>query len=128
MMIANWHIPVRAWLPWALGYSDLYPYPFPFEFQLRWFLMTYIFLFFFLFFSFLFFSFLFFSFLFFPFLSFPFLSFSFFNVYLFFERQSTSRGGAKRKGDTESEAGSRLGAISTGPYTGLELTDRGIMT
>ena len=33
----------------------------------------------------------------------------FFNVYLFLrERQSVSRGGAEREGDTESEAGSRL--------------------
>ena len=35
----------------------------------------------------------------------------FFNVYLFLrdtERQSMSRGGAEREGDTESEAGSRL--------------------
>ena len=33
----------------------------------------------------------------------------FFNVYLFLkERESVSGGGAKREGDTESEAGSRL--------------------
>ena len=32
----------------------------------------------------------------------------FFNVYLFFERQSRSRGGAQREGDTESKAGSRF--------------------
>ena len=35
----------------------------------------------------------------------------FFNVYLFLrdrEKQSTSRGGADREGDTESETGSRL--------------------
>ena len=42
-----------------------------------------------------------------------FLSFFFFNVYLFTfetqgERQSMSGGGAERKGDAESEAGSRL--------------------
>ena len=37
------------------------------------------------------------------------LLFLFFNVYLFLrERQSTSRGGAEREGDTESEAGSSL--------------------
>ena len=37
--------------------------------------------------------------------------FFFFNVYSFLkdrERQSTSRGGVEREGDTESEAGSRL--------------------
>ena len=37
------------------------------------------------------------------------------------ERQSVSRGGAEREGDTESEAGSRLRAVSTEPDTGLEL-------
>ena len=37
-------------------------------------------------------------------------------------------GGAEREGDTETEAGSRLRAISTEPDTGLELTDREIMT
>lgn len=26
-MIAKWHIPVTAWLPWALSYSVLYPIP-----------------------------------------------------------------------------------------------------
>ena len=39
-----------------------------------------------------------------------------------------SMGGAEREGDTESEAGSRLQAISTKSDTGLELTDREIMT
>ena len=39
-----------------------------------------------------------------------------------------SRGGAEREGDTESEAGSRLRAVSTEPDAGLELTDREIMT
>ena len=39
-----------------------------------------------------------------------------------------NRGGAEREGDTESEAGSRLWAISTEPDEGLELTNRGIMT
>ena len=39
-----------------------------------------------------------------------------------------NRGGAEREGDTESEAGSRLRAVSTEPDTGLESTDRGIMT
>ena len=37
-------------------------------------------------------------------------------------------GGAGREGDTESEAGSRLRAVSTGPNAGLELTDREIVT
>ena len=54
----------------------------------------------------------------------------FFYVYLFFERESTSRGGAEREGegDTESEAGSRLRAISPEPDAGLELTDCKIVT
>ena len=37
-------------------------------------------------------------------------------------------GGAEREGDTESEAGSRLRAISPEPDTGLEPTDREIVT
>ena len=44
------------------------------------------------------------------------------------ERQSVSRGGAEKEGDTESEAGSRLRAVSTEPDAGLELTDLEIMT
>ena len=36
--------------------------------------------------------------------------------------------GAEREGDTESEAGSRLWAVSTEPDAGLKLTDREIMT
>ena len=45
------------------------------------------------------------------------------------ERQSTSRGwGREREGDTESEAGSRLWAVSTEPNAGLELTNREVMT
>ena len=39
-----------------------------------------------------------------------------------------SRGGEEKEGDTESEAGSRLRAVGTEPDTGLELTDREIMT
>ena len=39
-----------------------------------------------------------------------------------------SRGGARREGDTESEAGSRFWAVSTEPDVGLELTDWEIMT
>ena len=36
--------------------------------------------------------------------------------------QSVSKGGAERKGDTGSEAASRLLAVSTEPNSGLELT------
>ena len=36
--------------------------------------------------------------------------------------------GAGREGDTESEAGSRLRAVSTEPDAGLELTSREILT
>ena len=39
-----------------------------------------------------------------------------------------NRGGSEREGDTESEAGSRLRAVSPEPDAGLELTDRKIMT
>ena len=55
----------------------------------------------------------------------------FFNVCLFLresERQSMSGGGAEREGDTESEAGSRLWAVSTEPDAGLEPTNCEIMT
>ena len=44
------------------------------------------------------------------------------------ERRSVSRGGAEREGDTESEIGSRLRAVSTEPDAGLKLTNRKIMT
>ena len=37
-------------------------------------------------------------------------------------------GEGQREGDTESETGSRLWAVSTEPDVGLELTDREIMT
>ena len=37
-------------------------------------------------------------------------------------------GGAKREGDTELEAGSRLRAVRTEPDMGLELTNHEIMT
>ena len=37
-------------------------------------------------------------------------------------------GGAEREGDTESEPGSRLSAISPEHDAGLELTDREIVT
>ena len=39
-----------------------------------------------------------------------------------------SRGGAEREGDTESEAGSRLWAVSTELDVGLELMSCEIMT
>ena len=41
---------------------------------------------------------------------------------------SVNRGGTEREGDTESEAGSRLQAVSTEPKAGLELVNREIMT
>ena len=44
------------------------------------------------------------------------------------ERESMSRGGAEREGDTEPKAGPRLRAIGTEPDAGLELTDCEIMT
>ena len=44
------------------------------------------------------------------------------------ERQSVSGGGAEREGDTESEAGSRLWAVSIEPDVGLEPTNCEIMT
>ena len=39
-----------------------------------------------------------------------------------------SRGGAEREGDTESEAGSRLRAVSTEPDAGVELKSHEIRT
>ena len=59
------------------------------------------------------------------------LSFYFFNTYLLLrdrERQITSRGGAEKEGDTESEAGSRLWAVSTEPDKELEPTNCEIIT
>ena len=50
----------------------------------------------------------------------------FFNVFIYFwdrERQRMNGVGAEREGDTESETGSRLRAISPEPDAGLELTD-----
>ena len=47
----------------------------------------------------------------------------FFNIYSFLrdkERHNMSGGGVEREGDTESEAGSRLRAVSTEPDAGLE--------
>ena len=54
---------------------------------------------------------------------------SFFLTFIFErKRQSVSRAGAEREGDTESEAGSRLRAVSTEPDPGLEPTNREIVT
>ena len=56
--------------------------------------------------------------------------FFFFNVYLFSRERQTEtecewrRVRERERGDTESEAGSRFGAVSTEPDTGLELTNR----
>ena len=44
------------------------------------------------------------------------------------ERDSMSRGGAEREGDTECEAGSGLPVFSTEPDVGLEPMNREIMT
>ena len=44
------------------------------------------------------------------------------------ETEHERGGGAEREGDTESEAGSRLWAISPEPHAGLELTDQEIVT
>ena len=44
------------------------------------------------------------------------------------DRQSMSRRGAKREGDTEFEADSRLSAVNTELDVGLELTTCEIMT
>ena len=44
------------------------------------------------------------------------------------ERENVSRGGAETEGDTESEAGPRLRAVSTGPHAGLELMSCEIVT
>ena len=43
------------------------------------------------------------------------------------QRQNASGSGAHREGDTESEAGSRLKAVSTEPDMGLDLTSCEIM-
>ena len=58
-------------------------------------------------------------------------SFIFFNIYIFLRDRETEhkrRRGRGREGDTESEAGSRLRAISTEPDAGLRPTSREIMT
>ena len=55
-----------------------------------------------------------------------------FNVCLFLRERERDKdrvraGEGQREGDTESEAGSRLGAVSPEPGEGLELTDCEIM-
>ena len=53
----------------------------------------------------------------------------FFNVFTFEgERESMSGGEAEREGDTESEASSRLWAVSTEPNAELHLMNSKIMT
>ena len=53
---------------------------------------------------------------------------AFFKMFIYFwERQSTSGGGAEREGDTESEAGLRLPAVSPMPDVGFQLKDCVIM-
>ena len=58
----------------------------------------------------------------------------FFNVNLFLKERERERkrermsGEGQREGNTESQAGSRLPAVSTEPDAGLELTSREIMT
>ena len=49
-------------------------------------------------------------------------------VYFWEKGQSISEGDAEREGDTESEAGSRLWAVSTEPDVGLKLTLGELMT
>ena len=44
------------------------------------------------------------------------------------ERERANEGGAEREGDTESEAGSRLPAVSTEPDVGLKPTHHAIVT
>ena len=62
-----------------------------------------------------------------------FFSLNFFLMFIFERekergRQSASGGRTEREGDTESEAGSRLRAVSAEPDAGLELTNHVIMT
>ena len=59
-----------------------------------------------------------------------FFFFNFFKVYLFLRKRDTEPvlgRGREREGDTESEAGSRLRAVSTEPDVGPEPTNREIM-
>ena len=59
---------------------------------------------------------------------FMFCFFVFLMFIYFWEREGMSGEGAEREGDTEYEAGSRLWAVSTEPYTGLKPTNSDIMT
>ena len=55
----------------------------------------------------------------------------FFSTFVYFGDRETEQEwgrGREREGDTESETGSRLRAISPEPDAGLELTDREIVT
>ena len=54
--------------------------------------------------------------------------FSTFFIYFWDREKQSMNGGAEREGDTASETGSRLPAISPEPDTGLKLTDREIVT
>ena len=48
-------------------------------------------------------------------------------LFIFEGEREHEQGGAERKGDTESEAGSRLQAVSTEPHAGLEPTNHEII-
>ena len=47
---------------------------------------------------------------------------------IFWEREHEQGRGREREGDTDSEARSSLWAVSTEPYSGLELMNHEIMT
>ena len=49
-------------------------------------------------------------------------------MFLFIFETEHEQGGAEREGDTESEAGSGLRAVSTEPHVGLEVLNPEIMT
>ena len=49
-------------------------------------------------------------------------------MFVYFWEAEHEQEGAERERETESEAGSRLWAVSTVPGAGLELTNREIMT
>ena len=49
-------------------------------------------------------------------------------MFIYFLRESARGGGVEKEGDTESEAGFRLSAVSTEPNAGLELTNCEIVT
>ena len=53
--------------------------------------------------------------------------FFFFLMFIIFERETEREQGRGREGDTESEAASRLRAVSTEPDVRLELTNCEIM-